>query len=109
MLYERLGNTLHLTDAGRCLEQYARRILALGEEAEAAVHAQQEGPGGRIRIGASTTPGIYLLPPRLSAFRQTHSMLALTLEVGNTNTITEKLLQNELDLGSSALRSRVKH
>ncbi len=99
VLYERFGNTLHLTDAGRSLEQYARRILALVEEAEAAVHAQQEGRGGRIRIGASTTPGIYLLPPLLSAFRQTRPTLALTLEVGNTNTITEKLLHNELDLG----------
>ena len=99
VLYERFGHALHLTDAGRSLEQYARRILALVEEAEAAVHAQQEGRGGRIRIGASTTPGIYLLPLILSAFRQTHPTLALTLEVGNTNTITEKLLHNELDLG----------
>lgn len=99
VLYERFGNTLHLTDAGRSLEQYARRILALVEEAQVAIHAQHEGRGGRIRIGASTTPGIYLLPLILSVFRQTHPTLALTLEVGNTNTIAEKLLHNELDLG----------
>ena len=69
-LYERLGNTLHLTDAGHTLEHYAQRILALVEEAEVAVRTLQQGYGGRIRVGASNTPGIYILPPLLSAFRR---------------------------------------
>ena len=71
-LSERFGNTLRLTDAGRSLEQYAWRILDLVEEAEAAVHVQQDGRGSRIRTGASTTHWIYLLSPLLSSFCKTH-------------------------------------
>ena len=59
----------------------------------------QKGTGGRLRIGASNTPGIYLLPPLLSAFHQEFPAVALTVEVGNTRTIEEKILHNELDLG----------
>ena len=98
-LYERLGNTVHLTDTGQTLEQYARRILALVDEAEEAVRTVQHGHGGRLRLGASNTPGIYLLPPFLSAFRRAFPAVALTVEVGNTQSIVEKILSNELDLG----------
>ncbi|MGH7966661.1 MAG: LysR substrate-binding domain-containing protein [Candidatus Binatia bacterium] len=98
-LYERLGKTLYLTDAGLALERYAQRILALVEEATAAVQVLQKGDGGRIRVGASNTPGIYLLPPLLSAFRRDFPAVELTVEVANTQTIEEKIRRNELDLG----------
>lgn len=98
-LYERLGNTVHLTDAGQTLEQYARRVLALVDEAEEAVRTVRYGHGGRLRLGASNTPGIYLLPSFLSAFRRTFPAVTLTFEVGNTHCVVEKILSNELDLG----------
>ena len=98
-LYERLGNSVHLTDAGQTLEHHARRILALVDEAEEAVRSVQRGHGGRLRVGASNTPGIYLLPPFLSAFRRAFPSVALTIEVGNTHSVVEKILSNELDLG----------
>src|SRR5262249_23944102 len=87
------------TEAGYMVEGYARRILALIEEAEAAVHTLQKGTGCRLRVGASNTPGIYLLPPVLSAFHREFPDVILTVEVGNTRTIEEKILRNELDLG----------
>jgi DNA-binding transcriptional LysR family regulator len=98
-VYERLGNTLHLTDAGYTLEHYAQRILALVDEAEEAVRTLQQGYGGRIRVGASNTPGIYLLPPLLSAFGRRCPAIELRIEVGNTKGIAEKIVRNELDLG----------
>lgn len=98
-LYERLGKTLYLTDAGLTLERYAQRILALVEEAASAIQTLQKGDSGRVRVGASNTPGIYLLPPLLSAFRRDFPAVELTVEVGNTQTIEGKILRNELDLG----------
>jgi len=98
-LYERLGKTLYLTDAGLMLEHHAQRILALVEEAASAIRTLQKGDGGRIRVGASNTPGIYLLPPLLSAFRRDFPTVELTVEVGNTQAIVEKIVRNELDLG----------
>lgn len=98
-LYERLGKTLHLTDAGQTLARYAQRILALVEEAESAVQALHQSNGGRVRVGASNTPGIYLLPPLLSGFHREYPTVHLTIEVANTQLIAEKILRNELDLG----------
>lgn len=41
-LFRREGRRIHLTEAGRVLEDYARRILALVEEAQAAVKEAKE-------------------------------------------------------------------
>lgn len=98
-LFEQLGKRIYLTDAGRVLEDYARRILALAEEAETAVAEVKGLLRGRLAIGASTTPGTYLLPRILGHFQERFPQINVTLEIANTRRIQERLLRNELDLG----------
>ncbi|MGE4091856.1 MAG: LysR family transcriptional regulator, partial [Candidatus Binatia bacterium] len=98
-LYERLGKTLHLTEAGTLLEGYARRILALVDEAETALRTHQRENGGRIRVGASNTPGIYLLPSLFRTFCDLFPTVELRIVVENTQAIAEKISHNQLDLG----------
>ena len=61
-LFEQIGKELHLTEAGRTLEREALVLLGHVGRVEEAVRAHGEGVLGRLRIGASTTPGFYLLP-----------------------------------------------
>ncbi len=65
-LFERVGRGVQVTEAGQLVDSYARRLLGVACELEQAV-AEYKGLGtGQLRIGASTTPGAYLLPVILS-------------------------------------------
>ena len=98
-LVEVYGRRVHLTAAGARLQAFADQILRLEQDAEEAMAEFQDPNQGRIRIGASTTPGTYLVPRAVAAFRRQYPGVQVALELGNTRTIEERLLANELDLG----------
>jgi len=97
-LFEQIGKDLHLTEAGRELERKAPSVLGHWGRIEEAVRAHGEIVVGRVRLGASTTPGFYLLPPILGAFHRDHPSVELHFEIDNSTNIEEKLVHNELDL-----------
>ncbi|MDR7401114.1 MAG: LysR family transcriptional regulator [Armatimonadota bacterium] len=98
-LFEQLGRRIYLTEAGRVLEEYARRILSLAEEARAALDDVRGMRRGRLALGASMTPGAYILPRALGAYQERYPQVVVTLEIAPARRIQEKLARNELDLG----------
>jgi DNA-binding transcriptional LysR family regulator len=50
-------------------------------------------------VGASTTPGIYLLPAVVGAFRAHYPGIDLRLQIGNSRLIEERVRANDVDLG----------
>ncbi|MCS7235876.1 MAG: LysR family transcriptional regulator [Armatimonadota bacterium] len=98
-LFEQVGKRIFLTEAGRLLDEYAVRILALLEEAEQAVRDLRGSAAGSLRVGANNTPGTYLLPPLLARVRERAPEADITLEILPTRRVYEKLLRNELDVG----------
>lgn len=66
-LFDRLGKSLKLTEAGRTLLHYANRIIRLTSEAGQAI-SEEKGPAGLLVIGTSESLCTYRLPPVLSAF-----------------------------------------
>ncbi|HXI95502.1 MAG TPA: LysR family transcriptional regulator, partial [Candidatus Acidoferrum sp.] len=69
-LLDRLGRQVHLTEAGSVLYSYARRTLDVLDEASLALEEMRGIKRGNLRVGASTTVGIYLLPAALGAFKK---------------------------------------
>lgn len=98
-LFEQLGRNIYLTDAGRMLFSYTQKIFSLAEEAERALEELQGLHKGRIRLGASTTPGIYYLPTLLGQFKEDYPGIELILDVANSLEIEKKILANHLDIG----------
>lgn len=98
-LVEQLGKSLALTDAGQALLREAQRLRGDLARAGEALAELRGGAAGRARIGASTTPGLYVLPPALGPFLRARPRVELTLRVANTLAIEEALLRNELDVG----------
>jgi DNA-binding transcriptional LysR family regulator len=96
-LFERTGNKIYLTEAGRILESEAKRILAQVAHAREIMDELNGLKRGRIRIGASTTPGIYVLPHILGTFRKAYPDLEASLSIDNTRNIERRILANELD------------
>jgi DNA-binding transcriptional LysR family regulator len=97
-LLDRLGKRVQMTEAGTMLYGYARRTLDLLDEAALALEEMRGIKRGNLRVGASTTVGIYLLPAALGAFKKLHPGLVISLEIGTRARVQEQVLRNELDL-----------
>jgi DNA-binding transcriptional LysR family regulator len=97
--FDRLGRAIHLTEAGRIFDDHATRLLATLSEARHALAALQGLQRGVLTVGASTTPGIYLLPGLLGLYQQRYPGIEVTLRLGNTEQIEALVRAGELDLG----------
>ncbi len=98
-LFDRLGRRIALTEAGRLLEEHAARVLAAVADARDAIGDLRGLRRGSLVVGASTTPGIYVLPGLVGAFRRRHPGIALRLQIANSTVIEERVRRGEVDLG----------
>jgi DNA-binding transcriptional LysR family regulator len=98
-LVERIGRRTFLTPAGKILVEEAGKVLAAVERAGEAVRAYGAGDVDRVRLGASTTPGVYIVPAALGAFRAALPLVELTFRIANSAEIEQALVNNELELG----------
>src|SRR5438132_1027733 len=73
-------------------------MLEVLDEAAVAVEEIRGIKRGTLRVGASTTVGIYLLPAALGAFKKLHPGLVISLEIGTRERVQEQVLRSELDL-----------
>ncbi len=109
-LIERNGRGSRLTEAGRVLASSASQALATLAAGEEEVHALAGLDAGTIHIGASTTPGVYLLPDTLGCFRRDHPNVAVEVEIAATGEILKRLLAGRIQLalvGETAVDDRV--
>lgn len=98
-LFEQVGKRVYLSEAGKVLEGYVHRVMALLEEAREAIGEIKGLKRGHLHIGASTTPGIYLLPRIMGEFKARYPGIEVFLEIANTRQVKEKIVRNEIDLG----------
>jgi len=98
-LFEQLGKRVVLTEAGQLLAPYARRVVAALDDARHAVEELQGLERGTLRIGASTTPGMYLVPKIIARFKRQHPKIDICLEIKDTKRIEEEIVRNEFDFG----------
>ena len=87
-----------LTVAGEVFLEEARRILGAVDRAHERMQEVARGAVGRIRLGATATPGLYALPPVLATYRIQHATYDLRFEIGSTHTIAERVARNDLDM-----------
>jgi molybdate transport repressor ModE-like protein len=97
-LVERNGRGSRLTEAGRVLAIHADQALATLAAGEEELQSLAGLQGGTIHIGASTTPGIYLLPDTLGCFRRDHPNVAVEVEIASTGEIVDRLLAGRIQL-----------
>ena len=98
-LLHRKARALQLTGAGEKVYNYAHRIFSLSTEMFEAIQDIQGLKSGNLTLGASTTPGEYILPVAIGKFRQQHPGIQVELKISNTRSIVNHILQRELDLG----------
>src|SRR3989440_11918685 len=98
-LFEQLGKKIALTEGGQLLVPYATRIIATMSDARQAIDELQGLERGLLRIGASTTPGMYLIPQTIAHFKQRYPKIEVHLAVKDTRQIEDGVIRNEFDFG----------
>ena len=98
-LIERHGRRIALTHAGHVLHNYARRVFALEREMEEALSALRDVDAGEVTVAASTTTGVYLLPPIVARFHVRYPKVTLNITILNSHEIVEETLNWKLDFG----------
>jgi DNA-binding transcriptional LysR family regulator len=103
-LFEPAGKSVRLTEAGRICFDYAGRILALLDEAQRAMDDVKGLRRGRLLVGATQTPGTYILPGLLGRLKAEYPRLEVTLRIGEPRRIQEMVLRGELDVAVTGAR-----
>jgi DNA-binding transcriptional LysR family regulator len=98
LLYQDGHRTL-LTQAGETFYQYARDVLQQAGEMQARLQDLTTGLAGCLNVGATRTPGTYLLPAILNLFVRANERASVNVYVEPTQTICARALRGELDLG----------
>ena len=98
-LFHRRTRGLRVTEVGETVFAYAQQIFALSGKLLESLEELHNLQTGRLALGASTTPGEYLLPLAVGQFRQIYPGISVELSIANTRVITQRILNQELDLG----------
>ena len=91
-LFEHPRRSVRLTQEGQVLVEYARRLIALNDEALASLHSGDIA--GRVRIGASNYYATHVLPSLLAEFSRAHPSVEVEMHTGLAADMQEGLGSN---------------
>jgi DNA-binding transcriptional LysR family regulator len=100
-LFERKGSSIVLTEAGNKLNEYLLQATEIERKIEydLSILSNVSQASGHLRLGASTTIALYILPSVLSGFQREYSNIGVQLVNRNSEYILNALLTHEVDIG----------
>jgi len=98
-LFDRIGRTVNLTEAGRALEPRARGILLEIEDTHRAISNLAGNIGGQLSLATSHHIGLWRLPQVLRKFSQRYPDVSLDLHFMDSEVAHEQIVQGNLELG----------
>jgi len=97
-LFDRLPRSVVLTEAGRCLIDYARQILASIGDARRCIDEFKGEIAGRVAVGAISTIAPYVLPELVVTFQNHYPQVTLEIVEDVTAGIRRRIEAGELDV-----------
>jgi len=97
-LFERKGNKVYLTKAGKLVFEYYKSIWHKYNDLEFELGRLNDTFKGNLRIGASSTISQYLIPQAIASFHKRYPNIKFSLYNGNSAEIEQLLLDNEIDM-----------
>jgi len=96
-LFDRIGHTVSLTDAGRDVLNYAQHICHMSQEMVLGAAGRRE-PSGILRIGMADSLCDPLIVGRFAKFRKEYPKVSLHISTGDTGELLRFLDHNEVDM-----------
>ena len=98
-LFDRIGRTVTLTEAGRALLPRAQNILVELEDSVRAISNLSGEVHGTLRFATSHHIGLHRLPPALKSFTQAHPQVRLDIRFMDSEEACSAVEHGELELG----------
>ncbi|MGQ3477257.1 LysR family transcriptional regulator [Paenibacillus sp. TY11] len=92
------GKKIKLTKAGRMFYEQSLYIVKDMEQLQKNMEDLQRGNAGHIRIGVTEPTASYRLPGILKQFLTHYPNIRISVEFGNTPTLSECVLKGDIDL-----------
>ncbi len=108
-LFDRQGRRVVPTKTGEILYARALRLLEMKQDTCEELESFLGIRRGEILLGASTIPGEYILPGLIQLFRESYPGVSLQMKIGDTEAITARILEGELELGVVGSKSKLKN
>ena len=105
-LFDRLGRSVRLTDAGRTLLPHARAVLQQTELARVKVDGRRRDTRGTVVVGVIPTIAPYFLPERIAAFMKRFPESSLRVVEETTPVLVDSLKSLAIDLAILSLPLR---
>lgn len=96
-LFDRIGHTVTLTDAGRDALGYAQQICHTGQEMLLGIDRRQE-PAGMLRLGMADSLCEPLIVGHYGQFRAAYPKVCLHITTLDTSALLESLDHNDVDM-----------
>lgn len=97
-LFNKIGNRIVLSEDGEMLYRYTQKIFAIVEELENHVQNLGNEIAGTINLGASNTPGVYILPKVIGEMKKRYPGVTVNLHVADTSEIANLIENGTLDV-----------
>jgi len=97
-LFNRIGKSIRLTEAGELLLPSARLIVEEIKRSHQNIHGLSGELGGELRLATSHHIGLHRLPPVLRAFSAAHENVELDLHFMDSEQACEMIEKGELEL-----------
>ncbi|MEW9701372.1 LysR family transcriptional regulator [Paenibacillus sp. SI8] len=98
LLFEREGRNFTLTEKGKQFLPYAQQILQTFKKGKQQLQNLSAAPN-ELRIGCTISVSNYVIPEVLPLIKKKYRHLQIKLSTAPTESILEKLLNKELDIG----------
>ena len=98
-LFERQGNSIALTKAGKRLLKHCKIIFSQYDELHFDMNSLLERTTGSLNISASTTIAQYVLPGTLAKFHKSFPEVKVSMNSQNTVRVEKAVLNKTIELG----------
>jgi len=92
-LFKKKGRSLHLSEEGSALYEYAKRIFEYEKEVEDAIEDMRKLKRGTLRLGTSKAYARYFMPFLISSFLEAFPHIKVHLDEGSSMDILRSLLE----------------
>ena len=98
-LFDRVGRSILLTQAGNILHDHAHIAFQTLEEARETINQLRGLQRGHLRISAASTIGTYMLPQPLGELKAQFPGIEISLAITNKARVVQQVLSHEVELG----------
>jgi DNA-binding transcriptional LysR family regulator len=98
-LFDRRGGSLHITEAGRFLLPWARKLVREAYELQEMMAFIHERIAGHLRIACSTTTGKYILPQFAARFHEILPHVKVSILSCTSESVVPQLMEEAANMG----------